>query len=735
MRRWMIIGIVTSCCGLWAAGCGSPTPIAREPAPFSNHSAAGSAERAQARAAQAPAQAPALSANASPSVAGPNGEAQELASHGEFAISGTPTFAPARVTQTVAPTFVGTLGFAALDGQSQSAIVEGQAGAWHIAGQLPGQVVALSFANRLNGLAVTVEHGAPRPNELEGAATYRIWQTRNGGASWRSVWQTTVPPEEASMAETPVVALWGSVGYAAIAGQLLRSSDGGATWVKVPVQGAVLDAAFVSPTDVWLSEVSPKALAPGQHPSPVWLAVSEDGAHTFHTVVTGPSVVPWEANIAMDGDGSGIWVVKDLNSWQTRVLWTTNRWASWREAAPSAYQGRIAQSVPVIDGSAAYIGLCPGAAPFPGGVTSFDLRTGRAATLVTVPYWYAVSLARGPSGDWYAAPSSSEPTGLYESVASLRDWRRVSPLFPPDEQIIVDPALGSPGSPALIGIDGDLFQGTVAESTDGGASWRAIASMPQAMPIAVAAGPAGSLAVMTLSAPTAGTGQAHLWVSRDGGRHWTELAAAALPNGLAANLSPFAPTNVALAMTPSGYQMAITTGSSDLVLTSRDGVHWAVAGSMRSQDIASAFAFDGTTVWWADNRVVRPGSKVGGKDQPPVFQPVLTESEGNGKPLRTVSLPEGYGALAMAWAGSRGMVVCASSANMDPAQGMTLFVTTNGGATWRARHVAAASQALLPGSVVSLALSGDAFGALLTDRGLLLTRDGGVTWSYAPQKP
>ena len=370
---------------------------------------------------------------------------RELASRGEFSILGAPVFGPARVTQVVPPSFVGTVGFAALDGQSSSAIIQSAAGKpWRVVSELPGQVVAISFSSPSDGAAITVAHGPASPNMVEGPAMYLIWQTRNGGASWR-----------------------------------------------------------------------------------------------------------------------------------------------------------------------------------------------------------------------------------------------------------------------------------------------VLARMPHQTPIAIAAGSGKRLAVATVDAP-GGLGQLHLWVSRDGGVHWTELGAADLPDNLGYNLPPFGPSDAALSVTAHGYLLAVAAIPHDLVLASRDGVRWTVVGSASNDDLALTPAFDGETVWWLNNQLIRPGSKANGKDQPPVLQPVLTASPASGNPERTVSLPEGYDALAMAWAGSRGMVVCASSANMDPSQGLTLFVTTDGGATWTARHLAPGLQPKLPGTVVSLALAGDDFGALLTDRGLLMTRDGGWTWAYAP---
>ncbi|ACV59421.1 sialidase family protein [Alicyclobacillus acidocaldarius] len=722
MRRLIWFGAACSACGMLAAGCGAQG-VSAENAPGSLPGSLAAGANAHGTAAKGTG----VTADA-----GSSSMERTLASRGEFAVLGDPRWAPARVTQVVSPSFVGAVGFAALDGPSSSAIIESAAGKpWHVVSELPGQVVAISFSSPSDGAAITVLRGKASPNMAEGPAAYRIWQTRDAGASWRAVWQLTAPPADEMPAATPVLALFGATGYAAVSGQLLRSVDGGATWARVPLQDAVLDAAFPSPARVWLSEVSPQVFRAGNHPAPVVIAESVDGGRTFHTVLTGPSVVPWQANLAMTASGVGVWVVKDLGSWETRVLWTTNGWASWREDMPQVYQGRIAQSVPVLDGDVAYIGLCPGAAPFPGGVTSFDLRTGQASTLATVPYWYSVSLARGPSGTWYAAPSSSEPTGLYESAQGLGAWHRVAPAAPPDVQVIADPALGSARSPMLFGIDGDLFQGTVEESADGGASWRVLARIPRQTPIAVAAGPGKRLAVAAVDA-SGGNGPLHLWVSRDGGQHWTELGAADLPGSVVQSLMPFGPSDAALSVTADGYLLAIAAMPKDLELASRDGVHWSTVRSVPNDDLALAPAFDGGTVWWLDNHLIRPGGKANGKDTGPVLQPVLTASPAGGNAERTVSLPEGYDALAMAWAGSRGMVVCASSANMDPSRGLTLFVTSDGGATWTARHLAPGLQPKLPGEVVSLALSGDDFGALLADGGLLVTRDGGWTWAYAP---
>ncbi|MCL6487694.1 MAG: glycoside hydrolase [Alicyclobacillus mali] len=730
MRRWMWLGAVCGVCGVLAVGCGAQG-VSGEKAPGSlpGSSAAG------ANANGTPAKGAEVTADANRSSTG-----GALASRGAFEILGHPGWGPARVTQVIPPSFAGATAFAALVGQSSSAIIKSVAGKpWHVVSEIPGQVAAISFSSPSDGAVITVARGTASPTTAEGPATYRIWLTRDAGASWHSVWQTTVSTGHEMSAETPVLALFGATGYAAVSGELLRSADGGATWARVPLQDAVLDAAFPSPTRIWLSEVSPQVFRAGNHPAPVVIAESEDGGRTFHTVLTGPSVVPWEADLAMTASGVGVWVVKDLGSWETRVLWTTNGWASWREAMPQAYQGRVAQSVPVLDGSVAYIGLCPGAAPFPGGVTSFDLRTGHASTLATVPYWNSVALALSPSGTWYAAPSSSEPTGLYASGPELDMWHRVAPAAPPDVQVVADPALGSAGRPALVGIDSDLFQGTVEESEDGGASWRILTRMPHQTPIAVAAGPGKLLAVATVGTSGGASGDndngpLRLWVSRDGGQQWTELGAADLPSSVVQSLTPFGPSDAALSVTADGYLLAIAAMPKNLVLESRDGVHWSTVRSVPNDDLALAPAFDGGTVWWLDNKLIRPGSKSNGKDTGPVLQPVLTASPVTGNAERTVSLPEGYDALAMAWAGSRGMVVCASSATMDPSQGLTLFVTTDDGATWRARHLAPGPQSKLPDEVMSLTLAGGDFGALLTDAGLLVTRDGGWTWAYAPDE-
>ncbi|WP_304458055.1 hypothetical protein [Alicyclobacillus sendaiensis] len=719
MRRWTLFAAACSACSVLAVGCGAQVAADHTPGSsphtVTNTSNAGG-ETVKGTEADQAAKGASLP--------------RALASRGQFAILGNPGFGPARVMQVVAPSFAGAVGFAALDGQSSSAIIESAAGkTWHVVGQIPGQAVAIAFASPTQGAVITVAHGPASAGAAEGPTTYRIWQTQDAGASWRSVLQLAASPANDMAAETPVVALFGATGYAAVNGELLRTADGGATWARVPLQDAVLGAAFPSPTRIWLSEVSPQVFRAGSHPAPVVLAESADGGRTFHTVLTGPSVVPWEANVAMSASGVGVWVVKDLGSWETRVFWTTNGWASWREAMPQPYQGRIAQSVPVLDGDVAYIGLCPGAAPFPGGVTSFDLRTGQASTLATVPYWSSVSLARGPSGTWYAAPSSSQPTGLYASAPGLDAWHRIAPTEPPDVQVVADSALASSGRPVLVGIDSDLFQGTVEESADGGSSWRVLARMAHQAPIAVAAGPGKRLAVATLDA-SGDSGPLHLWVSQDGGQHWTELGAADLPDSVLQSVMPVGPSNAALSVTAHGYLLAIAAMPKDLVLSSPDGVHWSTVRTVSNGDLALAPAFDGGTIWWLDNHLIRPGSKANGKSTGPVLQPVLTASSVSGGSDRSVTLPEGYDALAMAWAGSRGMVVCASSATMDPSQGLTLFVTPDDGATWHARHLAPELHPNLPSEVMSLTLAGSDFGALLTDGGLLVTQDGGFVWCY-----
>ncbi|WP_062309704.1 hypothetical protein [Alicyclobacillus sendaiensis] len=719
MRRWTLFAAACGACGVLAVGCGAQ--VAADHTPGSSPHAVTNASNAGG--------APVKGTQANQGAKGAS-LPRALASRGQFAIFGNPGFGPARVMQVVAPSFVGAVGFAALDAQSSSAIIESAAGKpWRVVGQIPGQAVAIAFAIPTQGAIITVAHGPASAGAAEGPTTYRIWQTRDAGHSWRAVWQVTASPADDIAAATPVLALFGSTGYAAVNGELLRTVDGGASWARVPLQDAVLDAAFPSATQVWLSEVSPQVFRAGYHPAPVVLAESADGGRTFRAVLKGPSVVPWEGNLAMSPSGVGVWVVKDLGSWETWVLWTTNRWASWREAAPQPYQGRIAQSVPVLDGDVAYIGLCPGAAPFPGGVTSFDLRTRQASTLATVPYWSSVSLARGPSGTWYAAPASSQPTGLYASAPGLDAWHRIAPTAPPDVQVIADPALASSQGPALIGIDHDWFQGTVEESANGGASWRVLARLPHQAPIAVAAGPGNRLAVATVDA-AGGAGTLRLWVSEDGGHHWTELGAADVPESALQSVMPFVPSDAALSVTAHGYLLAIAAMPKDLVLSSPDGVHWSTVRTVPNGDLPLAPAFDGGTIWWLDNHLIRPGKKANGKSTGPVFQPVLTASSVSGGSDRSVSLPEGYDALAMAWAGSRGMVVCASSATMDPSQGLTLFVTADDGATWHARHLAPGPTSKLPGEVMSLTLAGSDFGALLTDGGLLVTQDGGFVWRY-----
>ncbi|WP_328702137.1 hypothetical protein [Alicyclobacillus fructus] len=654
--------------------------------------------------------------------------AARLSAKRAFAFLGTPQWTPSRVTQAISPVFVGDIGFAALNGQTTSAILKTADGRWKVVANLTGQVLALGFSSDRVGAVITEQQGEMNAGSTSVPITYRILQTKDGGASWRVVWQLRTRAVDGVDPETPSIAMFGTVGYATVHGELLRTSDAGSTWSKVPLAQTVFDAAATSPTDLWLSEAAPRSGASAGSPSPVDLVHSTDGGKTFRTLVRTPAMLPWEANVAVSASGTGVWLVKDAGSWETRVWWTTDAGRSWQTVVPPAYQGRVAQSVPVISGDTAYIGLCPYAAPFPGGVTSFDLRTGKVSTLAVIPSWYAVALAHAPNGTWYAAPSSSQPTGLYQSAAGFTDWRRVAPVSPPDVQVVADPALGSSATPALVGVDQDGFQGAVEVSADGGASWRVMARLPGQLPIAVAAGPGKSLVVASVHALPNGDVKLHLWVSRDGGSHWRDLGAGSLPDGLTQDLTPGA-CAVALSMRQGTYTLAIGAYPQNVVLTSSDGLHWQVRSSTPNAAVLSQPVFDQGALWWLEEQVSRPGSKKGNQSVPPLERPILVDEAG-AKPKQLL-LPEGYDALAMAWSGKNGWVFCTSAAQMDPAKRLTLWVTHDGGSTWTSRDLVTPPGAVRPEQIQSLSMVGGAFGALLTDCGLLVTRDGGWVWRYA----
>ncbi|WP_040290524.1 hypothetical protein [Alicyclobacillus hesperidum] len=659
-------------------------------------------------------------------------EAVSVINDRPLAFVGKPGITSTSATSIAVPVFTGAgVGYAAVNGQI---IVTRNGGStWAKAGTIDGQVQSLAFTNASDGVALTrsAQPVAPAVDARQ-HVTDAIYRTTDGGRHWARTWTVTRVMGESMLAQDWQVKLFAQSGYALVDGYLLHTVDGGATWRQMETPGQPIAFSAPKASELWLSTTTAPVTADGEVNKGVieLLHSTDGGAHWSVAVRTAP-MRAWEAAVQFDpnAENYGLFLVKDLDSWTTTAYWTLNGGKAWKHAQPNAYMGRILQSEPTFTKSAgelAFVALDPGAAPFPGGLTAFNMHSGVISQVAQLPDWREARLTSGPKGSMFAAVSlTNGGMDLYRSSDGGKTWNIVYPADEPNVAVqFVTPNEG-------IGIGSDDLAGYIYTTDDGGHSWRTVRIMNGMFPTAIAYANASTVYVAAVEQVNNGQGQLHLLVSHDGGKTWTDLGASQLPASASKQLS-VANVQTALAVSGDHFALTLVTAYPSVTLQSTNGIDWTqIATESSPLGIATA-AYENPGSLWSSSveQLQRPT-----KSQPGVYQTTLTWTSGS-HVERHVSLPKGYAALGMDWSGESGWVLAARSP-FEVNQGMALFVTHDGGHTWSHWQTRSEDESvpqplnLYPsGAVYDLSFVNSADGYLLTANGLLATTDGGHTWRY-----
>ncbi len=324
-----------------------------------------------------------------------------------------------------------------------------------------------------------------------------VIKTSDAGQSWVSVWtkRVTEPQYRGYMADNFHFSLYGLTGYAMLSGNLLKTINGGRTWQPVRVTGQVEDAVATDANHLWMVASKASFSKTQTTRGKIILYRSSDGGRHFTKVLQTAPMTLWEAKLAFDKHGNGLLLVKDLGSWATTAYYTTNGGQTWRHNQPPLYDGRVAQSGPVFGaGGIAYIAEDPGAAPFSGGMTAFQGQT----------IFATASLNEGGMA-------------IFQSGNLGKTWQQIYPTGFPNIQIhFLTASVG-------YGIGMDAASGYIYKTTDGGHHWLLLKKMSGVFPNAISF-VNSRLSYVSAFVPRGANGYTlKLLVSHDGGRTWSSL--------------------------------------------------------------------------------------------------------------------------------------------------------------------------------------------------------------------
>ncbi len=669
-----------------------------------------------------------------------------------LSFTGTPTVTSTSAASAAAPIFVGNnTGYAALNGEVIKTLDGGQN--WNLVGRMDGDIQSIAFSSPSDGLAAVQNGGEiTKINQSTTQYTWSIYRTIDGGKTWTKVWTKSVnEPQETYMSGNFHFSMFGLTGYALLAGNLLTTQDGGQTWDPIVVSGQVGYAAVTGANNLWIVTSAAQQSEDGSTTQgPASLLHSADGGKHFQLAFQTAPMMLWQTRLAFDSSRNGILLVKDLGNWATTAYWTTDAGETWQHSQPQAYGGRIAQSEPVFGSSGvAYIALDPGAAPFSGGVTTFDVKTGKTNQVWQNGDWRDAQVGAVQGSTIYAAASLNEGgKAIFRSTDNGKDWSQVYPAGVPNIQVqFLSQGVG-------YGLGMDETSGYIYKTTDGGRKWTTLKTMHGLFPNAIAF-VNSKTAYVSAYAPDewsrAGNGyKVQLLVTYDGGMLWSIVAGSQIPSAAAKGVD-MPNIQARLSASGSGVSMVIDSAYPTVVLTSRDSKTWKQVTVIKSDLGIDALAYANPNDLWVSSV---SQNHVSTKNNPSIYTSTIYQvggmepSEGPSSPLW--ALPEGWAVLGMARPSEQDAYIYAVK-SLYLTSGAALFATHDNGKTWTeyvqggakgsssARVTAGASNpSLVPepldlfpsGSIVDLSFVNANAGYMLTANGLLKTTDGGATWIY-----
>lgn len=422
------------------------------------------------------------------------------------------------------------------------------------------------------------------------------------------------------------------------------------------------------------------------------------------------------------------------------MFWTTDGGKTWKSAKPDAYQGRIAQSQPVWGSSGkAWIALDPGAAPFPGGMTQFDVASGKVTQVAQIGDWRDAEIGAVNDETIFAEASLIQGKAIVKSTDGGKTWDQVYPMGEPNTQVRF--ATSTFG----LGLGSYGAKGYIYRTSDGGKHWEAVKTLQGIYPSAIAFVNRDTAYVSAYTSPAANSQQygIQMFVTHNGGTSWSKIATstASLPNSVTQGMTESTVQTV-LSANDKQLSMYIDTAYPSSILTSVDAGHtWnQVATWQSSLSLDTAAYVNPSNLWVAD--VTQ--NHVPTKTQPSVYTSTIYQltqgSSATSVQKRAMwTLPTGWMILGMDRVNQQDAYVYATRSLADMSQGAAVFATHDGGKTWTEWKTSGSSSAakvpmplnLFPsGAKIDMSFATPEDGYMLTANGLLKTTNGGSSWTY-----
>ena len=559
---------------------------------------------------------------------------------------------------------------------------------WNPVGSDDRTLSAFRFVSESEGWAVAEDDGGTAVVSADTKKKYQVLHTSDGGVDWQVQWQGGTQSNS-----SPALYFWGEKsGYALLGNSLLKTENSGKTWTSVSFgmqSFTPVGAFFLNSGTGWAAGVSAKKDA-------LSVLRTSDGGKNWSVQFQKSYDQGSAGFIAFDflSEKEGWFLTADIGSWNGGLYHTADGGDHWDLTSTVRCFRPYSEGLCFTDSKTGWIPFSVGAGPVDGGLSC--TRDGGKTFRV-------LGETNAEGGGPRAITSAKQVLFL----SAQTGW-----------------AIGE-----------DLTHGDYLLSTkDGGNTWEQRFPRP---------GPVSSFSFVSRETGF-GLGELSdenaLLTTQDGGESWQKLSSFAgkyWPEGLSF-LSPL-----------EGWVLALPAGSGDgssqmVLYTSDGGKTWSRRGSFSSYGQSVYFRF-----FDAENGVAVQASakwqafrtQDGGKTWNPIScnfpngalpdQAELSRLSGDAAKWNSPpgSMGTGGGAAAALLPSGKGMVLAAEASSGR----VELLTTADHGNTWNRRfwpeslgkETFDTSQGQCP-----MQITEDGHGWVLTDHGILVTNDGGITWNW-----
>lgn len=552
-------------------------------------------------------------------------------------------------------------------------------------------------------------------------ASASILRTSDAGGTWQVQW-TGVAGHTAIPGRLQIESR--TTGYGLLGGQVLATANGGARWRRLAVPGGwpALAMDWVSPATGWVVGGARSCPTPAGGGCGVSISFTADGGRTWVRQLTLKLQGPARQAFVSFATPQDGWLAVQAQGGEGALYRTTDGGRLWAQESSRFLPGRLGPtSLAFVTPQVGWLGVGSGAAPFALGVE----RTQNAGRSWTAHGHWSVSAVFPLSAtDAWAIGSrlAAGPSFLIQTTDGGSHWRQAPINLRPTAGVdFLNRTVG-------FGIGSPAHRGAILTTTTAGTSWRPVATLAGQRLLAVSFVDPRRGWVLALPEPTAGTGASpplELWRTSDGGRRWARVSTIRHPYlGHASFLHFASPTDGRLVV--GGFPTA------PVLRTTDGGRTWHTVGRLQVPPASwSGFTFLDTRTAWRAQSVV--ASQQLGHRAHMGLRLWLT-TDGGATWRAVVDAPATYQAqfgVSFASAADGWMLLRDQRTRRGPATHLLLH-TINGGRTWRgSAWPAAAHPTPLAGSdQVPMDFVSAQDGWILAAQGLYRTTDGGASWAW-----